>query len=60
MKIGKINSNKLRNSVLFQFHTEFRNTITKHYAETLNVKKQFDAYLLRYSNLFFYFAPNET
>ena len=51
MKINKINSNNLRNSEHFQFHTEFRDIINKKGAENLKVKSQFDAYMLIYNKL---------
>jgi len=48
MKIGKINSNNLRNDEHFQFHTEFMDLVQKETPQKLKVQGQFEAYLPLY------------
>jgi len=48
MKIDHIHLGHLRNDAHFQFHTEFRDLVTKQGAETLKIKPQFDAYIAIY------------
>ena len=48
MKIGKINSNNMRNDEHFQFHTEFRDLIQKETPQKLKILDQYNAYLPLY------------
>ena len=45
MKIGKINSNNMRNDSHFQFHTEFKDLVAKSGADSLKIGQQFQSYL---------------
>jgi len=45
VNIEKIKSTNLRNDEYFQFHTEFRNLVSKHGAEALKIRGLFEAYL---------------
>ena len=51
MKINKIQLLHLRNGVHFQFHTEFRDLVTKQGAEALKIEKQFKDYQGNYQIL---------
>jgi hypothetical protein len=48
MKIAAVKVSALRNNAHFQFHTEFRELVTKENPQTLDVKTLFDAYLPLY------------
>ncbi len=48
MKISNINLHALRNDGHFQFHTEFKDLVTKQNAETLKIKPHFELYLPLY------------
>jgi len=51
MKIPKLDTHSLRNNAYFQFHTEFRDLIVQHNAETLKIKPLFDGYLPIYNKV---------
>jgi hypothetical protein len=51
MKISKIDTNHLRNDAHFQFHTEFRDLVTKHTPQTLKIEPQFKVYLPLYDRV---------
>jgi len=48
MKISKISPAHLRNNEHFQFHTDFKELVTKHGAGALKILAQFDVYLTLY------------
>jgi hypothetical protein len=51
MKISTMNLRHLRNDEHFQYHSEFRDLITKHSAQALKIQPQFEEYLALYSKL---------
>ncbi|MCL2101233.1 MAG: DUF6261 family protein [Fibromonadales bacterium] len=51
MKIGKINSNNMRNDSHFQFHTEFKDLVAKSGAEALKIGQQFQSYIPLYDRV---------
>ena len=44
MKINAIDTVHLRNDAHFQFHTEFKDLVTKFTPQTLNIEKQYSSY----------------
>jgi len=48
MKIQSLRIDRLRNDAHFQFHTEFKDLVAKHGAETLKINAQFEAYMPLY------------
>jgi hypothetical protein len=52
MKLKKIHTSHLRNDAYFQFHTEFRDLVTRHGAKTLKIEERFnELYLPLYGKL---------
>ena len=45
MKITRIDTKSLRNNEHFMYHTEFKDLVTGHGAETLKIQQQFETYL---------------